>query len=85
VLGVVSLDRRRNDGPTDEELRDRFGLSAREVQVARLMAAGRTTPQIAAALGISPHTARRHGERTFTKLGARSRHEVRALLRGTES
>jgi|SRR5689334_12248515 len=49
------------------------GLTERETQVAHLLAAGKSTKQVAAALAISPHTARHHTERVYTKLGLRSR------------
>jgi DNA-binding CsgD family transcriptional regulator len=38
------------------------------------------TSEIAAALGISAHTARRHSERVLAKLGVHSRREVARLL-----
>ena len=58
------------------------GLSRREMEVARELAAGRTTAQAAAALGISVHTARHHAERAYAKLGVRSRAALGALLGG---
>jgi DNA-binding CsgD family transcriptional regulator len=48
-------------------------LSAREVEVLRLVADGRTSREIAAALHLSQHTVRRHLENTFAKLGVNSR------------
>jgi DNA-binding CsgD family transcriptional regulator len=49
-------------------------LTPREVLVARLCEA--LEPEIAAALGISPHTARHHTEQVLTKLGLHSRDDV---------
>jgi DNA-binding CsgD family transcriptional regulator/tetratricopeptide (TPR) repeat protein len=49
------------------------GLTAREVEVLRLVAAGQTNRQIAAALGISGHTVRRHLQNVFARLGVPSR------------
>ena len=49
------------------------GLSAREVEVLRLVAAGRTNRQIAASLVISEHTVARHVQNIFAKLGVSSR------------
>jgi DNA-binding CsgD family transcriptional regulator len=48
-------------------------LSAREVQVLRLVASGKTNRAIAGALGISEKTVARHVSNIFTKLGLSSR------------
>jgi DNA-binding NarL/FixJ family response regulator len=55
---------------------DRYGLTAREVEVLRLIAAGRSNPAIAEALCISPRTAQTHVQNIFTKLGVNSRTEA---------
>ncbi len=49
------------------------GLTAREVEVLRLVAAGRTNPQIAAELVLSEKTVARHLSNIFTKLEVTSR------------
>ena len=49
------------------------GLSEREREVLRHLAAGETNREIAEALGISSHTVRRHVEHIFSKLGVTSR------------
>jgi DNA-binding NarL/FixJ family response regulator len=49
------------------------GLTAREVEVLRLVAAGRSNPQIAAELVLSEKTVARHLSNIFTKLGVGSR------------
>lgn len=81
VAVVIERDARR--ALDDAALRARYGLSPREAEVARLVADGRSTPGAAAALGISPHTARHHLERVFTKLGVTTRGALQALVRGT--
>ncbi len=50
------------------------GLSTREVEVLRLLAAGVTYDQIAAQLIISPRTVNRHLTTIYTKLNVTSRH-----------
>jgi DNA-binding CsgD family transcriptional regulator/PAS domain-containing protein len=66
---------------TDDTLRTEFGLTAREIEVARLMAEGLSNSEIAARLGVKFFTARNHVERTLAKLGVSSRHRVGPLLR----
>jgi ATP/maltotriose-dependent transcriptional regulator MalT len=50
-----------------------YGLTGRELEVLRLVAAGRSNREIAAALVISEHTVARHMQNTFAKLGVSSR------------
>ena len=49
------------------------GLSARELEVLRLVASGRTNRAIAAELVVSEHTVARHVQNIFGKLGVSSR------------
>ena len=49
------------------------GLTAREAEVLRLVAAGKTNPQIAAELYLSDKTIARHLSNIFTKLNVTSR------------
>jgi DNA-binding CsgD family transcriptional regulator/tetratricopeptide (TPR) repeat protein len=55
-----------------------FGLTAREMEVLRLVAAGRGNQQIAAELFISPKTASVHVSNILAKLGVSSRVEATA-------
>lgn len=49
------------------------GLTAREVEVLRLVAQGQSNPQIASALFLSQKTVQRHLSNIFTKIGVTSR------------
>ena len=49
------------------------GLTPRELEVLRLLAAGRSNRDIAAALVISEHTVARHVQNIFAKLAVTSR------------
>ena len=52
---------------------DSHGLTARELEVLRLIAAGNSNRAIAAELVISEHTVARHTQNIFAKLGVSSR------------
>ena len=52
------------------------GLTAREVEVLRLVAQGLTNPQIAEELTISVHTVNAHVRALFNKLNVNSRNAV---------
>ena len=56
---------RRREGPA--------GLTAREVDVLRLLARGLSSKEIASRLVISPKTARNHIEHIYVKIGASNR------------
>ena len=66
----------------DEALRERFGLTARQIEVTRLIGEGFTNAEIAARLEMSYYTARNHTEQVLAKLGVSSRAAVGALLYG---
>jgi DNA-binding CsgD family transcriptional regulator len=53
--------------------RDTHGLTAREVEVLRLVAAGKTNREVASELVVSEHTVARHVQNIFAKLGVSSR------------
>ena len=56
-----------------------FGLTAREIEVLRLVAAGRSNRDIAAELFISAKTASVHVSNILAKLNATSRTEAAAI------
>jgi DNA-binding response OmpR family regulator len=69
-------------GMSDEALRTRFGLTDRQIEVARQLALGASNAEVAEKLGIAPFTARNHTEQVLLKLGASTRARVGAILRG---
>jgi len=56
-----------------------YGLTGRELAVLRLLAAGRTNPEIGAELYISPKTASVHVSSILRKLGVSGRAQAAAL------
>ena len=65
------------DGLSQGDLADHpAGLSAREVEVLRLVAAGLTNAQAAERLYLSPRTVAAHLRRIYDKLGTSSRAEA---------
>ena len=78
---IASVLTRETDRQTSAaDLRSLHGLTARECEVAKLLAKGMRNDAIAAALGISANTALRHTERVLRKLGIHSRAAVAAAL-----
>jgi DNA-binding response OmpR family regulator len=67
---------------TDEELRDRYGLTPRQIAVARLVSEGFSNAEIAQRLDVSYFTARNHTEQIFLKMGVPNRAAVGAILYG---
>jgi class 3 adenylate cyclase len=61
----------RRDAPSAPD-----GLTAREVEVLRLIAAGRTNTEIASELTLSVRTVARHITNIYTKIGARNKAEA---------
>jgi DNA-binding CsgD family transcriptional regulator len=57
-------------------------LTARELRVAQLAAAGSTNRQVAQILFISPRTVEHHLRNIYLKLGISSRPELHALMAG---
>ncbi len=69
---------------TDEELSERFGLTSRQITVARLIGEGCSNAEIAGRLSVSCYTARNHTEQVLAKLGVPTRAAVGAMLFGKE-
>ena len=67
------------EAPPPAQLLTRYGLTDRELTVLRLLAAGRTNPQIGAELYISPSTASVHVSNILRKLGVSGRVQAAAI------
>jgi DNA-binding response OmpR family regulator len=70
---------------SDDELHERYGLTDRQIAVARLVAEGCTNAEVAERLGLSFYTARNHAEQVMLKLGVSNRSSVGPLLHETTS
>jgi DNA-binding NarL/FixJ family response regulator len=53
-----------------------LGVTSREVDVLKLVVAGRSNKEIAAELFLSPKTVERHLSSLFTRMSVRSRQEL---------
>jgi DNA-binding NarL/FixJ family response regulator len=67
--------------PEDGEGDPLVDLTAREIDVLRMVASGSTNTEIGTALGISQHTARTHVQHLMAKLGVRNRLAAGAVAR----
>jgi DNA-binding CsgD family transcriptional regulator len=64
---------RSGDALLFEETRDELGLTARESEVLAWVARGKTNPEVAEILWVSPTTVRKHLETVYAKLGVHTR------------
>ena len=70
----------RRSPPLPAAPRFKGPLSSREHEVLQRIVAGDSNKMIARALGLSPHTVKRHVANILDKLGARSRAQAAAWL-----
>lgn len=78
---AAASETRHEPRETAEDRRDDGSLSARELEVARLVLEGKTYAEIGAAIFISPRTAEHHIARIRRRLGVTTRSELIARLR----
>jgi DNA-binding CsgD family transcriptional regulator len=84
---LISASSPTGTGASGATIGDSFGrlgmtLTPREREVVRRVALGRSTPQIAADLSLSPATVRSHVRNAMVKAGAHTRAQLVALLLG---
>jgi DNA-binding CsgD family transcriptional regulator len=77
---LVTVERRAARGPEAAATRGRITLTAREAQVADLLAQGLRNADVAGSLAISTATARHHTEHVMAKLGVHSRAAIAMTL-----
>ncbi len=83
LLAVFLCDQDRIDGPNEAWLREWYGLSRVDAEIAASLARGCTPDEIAARTRASIHTVRAHLKRIFWKAGvARQSKLIRLLLAG---
>ena len=73
-LAATGETARRRDASTLDE------LTPQELQIARLLADGKTTRETAAAIFVSPKTVEYHLRHVYRKLGIHSRDELAAAF-----
>jgi DNA-binding CsgD family transcriptional regulator len=79
--GRVAVVIERASGPQSATVRlEAHGATAREREVATLLARGLSNPEIAGALVLSPHTVQDHVKSLFEKVGVASRQELVARV-----
>ena len=69
--------------PRARTVETRVSLTGQEEQIARLANEGRSNPEIATQLFISPRTVEYHLHKVFTKLDITSRNQLGQVLSGT--
>ena len=75
LLVLTADSRHMVPAPTND-----FGLSKRELEIARWIGDGKKNVEIASILGISPRTVQKHIEHIFEKMGVKTRVAVASRL-----
>jgi DNA-binding CsgD family transcriptional regulator len=81
TIGRVAIVVERSASPASTAVRlESLGVTAREREIAGLLAAGLTNPEIAARLVLSPYTVQDHIKSLLEKTNVSSRQELVALI-----
>jgi DNA-binding NarL/FixJ family response regulator len=79
--GRVAIVLERTNSPHASAVRlETYGVTAREREIAALLARGLSNPEIAATLVLSPYTVQDHIKSLFEKTQVASRHELVARI-----
>jgi len=73
---ALLLERRPRDPVAISELSRRFRLSSRESETVRHLIDGRSTKEVAARMGVSPHTVKQFVRLAMSKMGVSSRSAI---------
>ena len=84
ILLTVTPPPERRSLPSQDDLRERFGLTPRQAEVTLLLAERYSNKEIAAALGVSVHTARHHVNAVLNQFGV-SRNDVGRVVTAQEA
>lgn len=86
LAGRLQLDRTNEEQPSSARAstRPQEPLSKREIEVLQLVAAGRTSREIAGCLFVTPGTVKKHLEHVYDKLNVHSRTSALARARELE-
>lgn len=76
AAGLVAGWLREETGPGEGEIQRRLGLTERQAVIARWISEGKTNPEIALLLGLSPRTVEKHVEAILGRLGVENRQAV---------
>jgi DNA-binding CsgD family transcriptional regulator len=82
VKAIALVEKVEGRSVDASELAARFSLTHREIETAQLLRSGLSSRQIAADLGISVNTVRRHIESVLLKLDVHTRTAAAAKLSG---
>lgn len=77
---ILVIDPERRPKLEEERIAKLFGLTAAEARLACRLTEGEDVVEASSALGVSPHTARTHLKRIFSKTGVRRQSELIALV-----
>jgi DNA-binding CsgD family transcriptional regulator len=81
-LVIVTVESQGRDAVDAARVRERYDLTAREMEVVHHLLRGQRTADIARVLDLSVHTVRRHTEHILSKLGVHSRGAIAERIRG---